>query len=237
MKVKLKQLKIDEKADSAIHLGAMEGVISFDYFKGIYNIEGAVFSHTPYPEKDDAVFMIRLEKDREVSLIDNTSYNYVTKEDIESNDEWYIICRSIDDLDRVRVYSSYKELHEKVLQRYYDGETGFIEESEKIYNDVGEYMIEKISFHPKRYYPHMISDLGDAVHFIHKYDPTPWEYREEMTLFANKETYDKILSLGDRYILPASKENVFIIMGVGVHVTIKIQEDLEYFILKKTADV
>lgn len=133
----------EEGRDSSIYLGIDEKYIPFDLFKGVYFEDGLVFT-------DDAFFGVQFVvnvEERGVSIVTLDRNQYVIEEDIMSTDKWLKIGHALGE------YTTYGTIfggiesqpspndiaHKKLLERYYNGEKGFLDESSKIYDDEGLY--------------------------------------------------------------------------------------------------
>lgn len=184
--IKAKFYTDKEGRDPNVYLGIDENPIPFEYFKGIYSNSGEVFT-------DDAfhgVQFIISEDSKSVSIVGMNPDEYVTKEDIQSTDKWFIIYHKLGEINEgfnpftesnwySITQSDVRPQYEEIIKRYHSGETGPLMTKYKDYNDKGEYMYRNFGFDNQSYLDEDIrSTLRRHISFVYSLNPDlPWEER------------------------------------------------------------
>lgn len=227
-----------ENRDPSIYLGIDDTIIPFEMFKGIYNITTAVFGSDYYG--DETQFYIG--KDG-VSIATMNKDQYVTKEDLE-NDLWFLINHPVEYTTGFVDYTMIKdEKHDKIIQRYLNGEVGKITEEEKVYNDEGQYMRKQMTLDTLAG-----NDIRDRLYNISSFifwnrPDLPWIERQvklRINSVQERELYNLIfnsamvefLKIGGQEVTEDMKFQKMTLPSIGT-VHIEIDDSLEDFILEK----
>lgn len=230
-----------ENRNPNVYLGIDKSIIPFEYFKGIYlNMPGTVFGSDLYG--DETQFYVG--KDG-VSIATMNDDEYVTKEDLE-NDLWFLInhvyapefSTQFDDFSTIR-----DERYERVLERYYNGESGKITEDEKIFNGLGQYMRNVATLDTLKG-----NDIRERLYnvssFLYALRPDiAWEDRNlklRINLDQERELYAVLLNSPMGEFLRMSKQDIsedtrfekILLPAIGT-VHIESDDSLEDFILEK----
>jgi hypothetical protein len=230
-----------ENRDPNVYLGIDKSMIPFEYFKGIYlNMPGTVFGSDLYG--DETQFYVGEDG---VSIATINDDEYVTKEDLK-NDLWFLINHVYvpEYTTQFSDYSTFKDdRQERVINRYYNGESGKITEDEKIFNGLGQYMRKIVTLDTLAG-----ADIRERLYnissFLYATRPDlPWMERQvklRINSVQERELYNLIfnsamvefLKIGGQEVTENMKFQKMILPSIGT-VYIEIDDSLEDFILEK----
>lgn len=183
-----------EGRDPSVLLGIDGSAIPFEYFEGIYKDIGLIFT--------DDIFGAQFRVDPEGVVIYNYHRNpddYVLAEDLLDKKwilvgSWFVSQNEdffSESSQTVLAIDGHTKLYNKVLERYLGGERGLLEESKKVYNKAGDWMLSEVSFDTERE-TDLLNKIRHHSDFIFRdYAWIPWEERE-MTLRASKKMLERI---------------------------------------------
>lgn len=189
-----------EGRDPSIYLGIDQSPIPFEYVKGMYSDAGNIY--TDNSMWGDIQFLVT-EDEKSLLLISTNPDSYVTKEDLESTDQWYKIGHSLPTYETT--FSSFRSIQESLkddpwyglLERYHNGETGLLEYDEKKYNDKGEYMRVHKAFdtRPREETVDIRDTLRRHVSFVYVFDQHILPQDRHMIVRSNTHNIMQLLSI------------------------------------------
>lgn len=244
--MELRKYTKKEGRDPSVLLGIDGSTIPFEYFEGIYKDTGLIFT--------DDIFGVQFRVDPEGVVIYKYERNpdeYVLAEDLQ-NKKWILVGSWFvsenedffsESSQTVLAIDGHAKLYNRVLERYLQGERGLLEESKKVYNKAGDWMLSEVSFDTERE-TELINKIRHHTDFVFRdYAWLPWEERE-MTLRASKKTQqiimDEILEpiLASVFYIKDStgmKVNNAMLVGIGKIFFVE-DESIEGIIIEKVKD-